>query len=95
MIFVAPHRMKNEYFNSTKLSLWKRLKSDIEPNLTDKNVVLDSYILSPTAYNSLVQNEVTKETWKLNHVLLMENPLYISQLFSESTKSNKDNLQKN
>ena len=51
--FIDPHGMGRESITSDKVTLHKRIKTEIESTLTDPSVSLDSFILSPTKYVKL------------------------------------------
>jgi len=77
--FIDPHGMGRESIDGAKVNLYKFLK-DIESRLQDKNVVLNSFILSPTEYSKLVERR-KKEDWIASHVLFMKDDKdYIQQL---------------
>ena len=53
-----------------KIQLYARLKEKIMPRLKDRNLKLDSYILSVTQYNKIRWNaKPTKQVFIDNHVL--------------------------
>ena len=67
---------------SPKILLYKRLKEKTMPRLKDKNLVLDSFILSVSPYNKLRWNQKPlKQTMQENHVLFMSDEGYLDELF--------------
>ena len=79
MIFVDPHGMGKETIDSKKVHLYETLKAIIEPKLIDKNVRLDSFIVSPTYIQNMTTSD--KTAWEQNHVLFMSDDDYISKIF--------------
>jgi len=78
--FIDPHSMKWEAKNSDKVGLYKKLKEEIEPKLGEENIVLNSFILSPTRHDNLPDQMTSPEEWKKNHVLFMSEADYIKYL---------------
>lgn len=72
--------MKWEAKNSDKVGLYKKLKEEIEPKLGEENIVLNSFILSPTRHDNLPDQMTSPEEWKKNHVLFMSEADYIKYL---------------
>lgn len=62
-----------------KVLLFDRLKNDIEPTLKDKNVVLNSFIVSNTSAND-VRRWGSPSDFKNKHVLFQEDPNYVNDL---------------
>lgn len=80
--FIDPHGMAREAFTSNKVSLYKRLKTEIEVALAKPSVSLTSFIISPTKYSELYDKSATIVEWNENHVLFMDDSNYIKGLFS-------------
>lgn len=82
VIFVDPKGIRNlRGIQDSKIQLYKTLKSEIEPMLDDKDVTLDSFIISNTKYND-VSHFGTKEDFYSNHVIFDEDNDYVKRLFS-------------
>ena len=79
--FIEPHGLMHEVPSSEKILFHKRIK-DIEQRLNDPSVILNSFILSWTGFQSL-QWEKTQEELEDMHVLFMTNDRdrYIDKLF--------------
>ena len=75
--FIDPHGMGRESIESSKVQIFNQVK-ELEAKLEDKNVVLNSFILSPTAIQNLVEKH-SKEKWNENHVLFMQDE-YVKEL---------------
>lgn len=75
--FIDPHGMGREFIESSKVQIFNQVK-ELETKLEDKNVVLNSFILSPTAIQNLVEKH-SKEKWNENHVLFMQDE-YVKEL---------------
>ena len=85
--FIEPHGLKNEGPGSPKV-LFSRGVKDIQKRLHDPNVILNSFILSPTAFSQLQWNMSLSEM-KANHILFQEannGETYISEMFEELSK---------
>lgn len=68
MTFIDPHGMRNTSLYDAKVQLYKDIK-DIQKTLDD-NVILNSFILSPTPYKELPEKK-EKDEWNARHVLFM------------------------
>lgn len=75
--FIDPHGMGRESIESSKVQIFNQVK-ELETKLADKNVVLNSFILSPTAIQNIVEKH-TKEMWNENHVLFMQDE-YVKEM---------------
>ena len=85
--FVEPHGLKNEGKASPKVQFYKTIK-DIQARLKDPDVILNSFILSPTAFSHL-QWGVSQKELKSMHILFQEDnngDAYIAELFEELAK---------
>lgn len=52
--FVDPKGLRNlRSFSDSKIQLYKTIRTDIEPRLNDANVILNSFIVSPTPISSV------------------------------------------
>ncbi len=81
LIFVDPHGMRQEGFESEKVMLFKRIK-EIETELSDKSVTLEAFIVTETRHADLtVQDAHSREEWNARHVLFMEDEDYVAALF--------------
>lgn len=80
--FVDPHGMGKESIHSSKVQLYKRLKTEIECGLAVPSVALTSFILSPTKHSELTGKQSTIEEWNENHVLFMDDSDYIEKLLT-------------
>jgi hypothetical protein len=81
--FIEPHGMASESFTSSKVSLHRRLKTEIEATLKVPSVLLNSFILSTTKFSELADKSVTVEEWNANHVLFMDDSNYIEMIFDK------------
>lgn len=79
--FIDPHGMRNTSITDGKVKLCTKIK-DIEYSMGNKDVVLNSFILSPTKHAELVEKYIPVDTWNDNNVLFMEDEKYIEKLFS-------------
>lgn len=85
--FIEPHGLKNEGISSPKILFSKNIK-DIQRRLKDPYVVLNSFILSPTAFSQL-QWGISQNELKNRHILFQEAnnaESYIGELFEELSK---------
>ena len=79
--FIDPKGIRNlRGLKDAKIQLYQQLKTDVEPSLNDKDIILDSYIISNTPYNQ-VEFWGTKEDFANNHVLFQNDSNYIKVLF--------------
>lgn len=75
--FIDPHGMRNESIQSLKVQMYHQVK-ELEKTLKDENVVLNSFIISPTDISDLVDKH-SKPMWNDNHVLFMADE-YIKEM---------------
>ncbi|MBF0211240.1 MAG: restriction endonuclease subunit R, partial [Desulfamplus sp.] len=82
--FLEPHGLIYEGIAGEKILFHERIKI-IENRLSDKNVVLNSFILSWTAYKQLFKWGISKEELEENHILFMTDDRdgYIEKLFTK------------
>ncbi len=83
IIFVDPKGLLHFGPNHPKLNLHNRLK-DIQPRLRKPDVSLDSFIISTTSIESLVNQGWNRsaEEWAVNHVLFQADIGYLNALFT-------------
>lgn len=89
--FIEPHGLLHEAMDSDKVRFAKRVKT-IERRLGDPDIVLDSFILSPTPYAELLWRPKPSEAdLEERHVLFMENtgPVYLAKLFALLQEANR------
>lgn len=82
--FIEPHGLKNEGPASRKIAFSRGIKG-IQKRLKDSSVVLNSFILSPTAFSQL-QWGISQSELKSRHVLFQEadnGETYLEELFDE------------
>jgi len=75
VVFIDPKGIRNldDGMKNPKIQLYARLRDVIMPQLRDKNLILDSYILSVTQYNQIRWNaKPEKQTFIDNHVLFQK-----------------------
>jgi len=79
--FIEPHGLHHEGPGSEKVLFHERIK-DIEKRLDDKNIILNSYILSWTRYAQL-KWAITREEMERIHILFMKEDQenYIGKLY--------------
>jgi len=77
--FIDPHGMRNESIQSPKVQMYHQVKG-LEKTLKDTNVVLNSFVISPTGISDLVDKH-SKPMWNENHVLFMADE-YIKEMIS-------------
>lgn len=79
--FIDPHGARNMSINDYKVSLSSKIK-EIETQLGDPNVILNSMIVTPTKHAELVEKHIAKEEWVKRHVFFMEDESYLDDLFT-------------
>jgi hypothetical protein len=82
-VFIDPKGIRNlkKQLENEKITLFKELKSEIEPSLKDSNVTLDSFIISNTKYHE-VEDWGTPKDFHDHHVLFQkDDDDYIHTLF--------------
>ena len=75
VVFIDPKGIRNldDGMKNPKIQLYTRLRDVIMPQLRDKNLILDSYILSVTRYSQIRWNaKPEKQTFIDNHVLFQK-----------------------
>ena len=73
VVFIDPKGIRNlkKQLENEKITLFKELKSEIEPSLKDSNVTLDSFIISNTKYYE-VEDWGTPKEFQNHHVLFQK-----------------------
>lgn len=84
--FIDPHGMAREPITSSKVALFKRLKTEIESTLPVSSVHLTSFILSPTKYSGLSDKSASGAEWNENHVLFMDDSNYVCDMLTNIQK---------
>jgi hypothetical protein len=84
--FIDPHGMAREPITSSKVALFKRLKTEIESTLPVSSVHLTSFILSPTKYSDLSDKSASVAEWNENHVLFMDDSNYVCDMLTNIQK---------
>ena len=86
--FIEPHGMHNEKADNDKVKFCRRVK-DIEKRLGDPNVILNSYIISPTPYQGIlwIPTPLKPVLEEQDHILFMEDggESYLPKMFSSLT----------
>lgn len=83
VVFIDPKGIRNlkKQLENEKITLFKELKSEIEPSLKDANITLDSFIVSNTKYHE-VEDWGTPKDFHDHHVLFQkDDDDYIHTLF--------------
>ena len=90
--FLDPKGLEHQKsLDSEKVQLHKNIK-EIEKNIGNKDIILESFILSITPYNTLIQglvNPIKKDVYESNHILFLlpNNMEWQNQLFGILRKS--------
>ena len=95
LVFVEPHGLVHEGLDSPKVLFFRTVK-EIERRLGDPNVELDSYIVTPTPFQSVLdrQKGVTEENLADRHIFFLRPgtaDVYIPQLLAVARKGGADN----
>ena len=81
VIFIDPKGIRNlKGLGDPKIQLYNQLKAEVEPSLGDKDIILDSYIISNTPYNQVSFWGEPKK-FEESHVLFQNDSGYINILF--------------
>ncbi len=84
--FIDPHGLVHEDFNSSKIDFSEEIKR-IQNSMDDKDVILNSFILSPTLYNDIKNIwKISKEDIEKKNVLFMNDDttgVYIRKVFNK------------
>ena len=83
--FIDPKGLRNvDVVNGAKINFYKTIK-EIESKLGDESTILNSFIVSTTSYNDLVevQSTLTKEELEAKHVLFQKDDkeTYVGKMF--------------
>ena len=79
--FIDPKGIRNLHrLEDPKIQLHKLLKTEVEPQLGDANITLDSFIISNTPYEE-VSFWGDQQDFKKNHVIFQADDKYVSELF--------------
>lgn len=78
--FIDPHGMGRESLSSSKVQMFHQVK-DLQKKLADESVILNSFIISPTGIQNLVEKH-SKTMWNANHVFFMQDE-YIKELIEK------------
>ena len=79
--FIEPHGISREGQDNAKIEFHKKIK-DVENRLIDKQVRLESFILTPTEFSAVSDRGLSRQEWEERHVLFMDNKDYIGILFA-------------
>ena len=83
VIFIDPKGIRNlKGLGDPKIQLYNQLKTEVEPSLGDKDIILDSYIISNTPYNQ-ISFWGSEEKFNDNHVIFQTDKSYIETLFGK------------
>lgn len=91
--FIDPKGLQHDYsINNEKIQLHKDIKNIENAKKSEgwKNIKLESFILSATSYSELIKKELnlpSKEKYRNNHVIFMEDKDWQKQLISSITES--------
>lgn len=78
--FIDPKGIRNlAGLQDEKVQLYKRLTQDIAPRLNDPQLVLNSFIISNTAYNQVLDRS-PMEKYNQNHVFFQEDHDYVKKM---------------
>jgi|GEM_PF-24894 len=84
--FIDPHGLVYEDFNSSKIDFSAEIKK-IQNSMDDRDVILNSFILSPTLYNDIKSIwKISKEEIEKKNVLFMNDDtsgVYIRKVFNK------------
>ena len=85
--FVDPKGLVNLEPGSSKIDFYSTIK-DIQKNLGDENVILNSFIVSVTPHASIEARYGSKDGLNKKHILFQEDANYIEQLFTSMQATN-------
>jgi len=77
--FIEPHGITHEGPEHDKVRFHKVIK-EIEQRLSDKDVRLESFIVTPTRYQLVEAMGYDRQHWEDRHVLFMDTPAYVEIL---------------
>jgi Type III restriction enzyme, res subunit len=77
--FIEPHGISHEGPEHPKVQFHKVIK-DIETRLKDKNLRLESFVVTPTRFEQVKAQGHSRKYWEARHVLFMDNINYLDVL---------------
>ena len=77
--FIEPHGISHEGPEHPKVQFHKVIK-DIETRLKDRDVRLESFIVTPTPIAAVIDRGLTRNEWAEKHVLFMDSSAYVEKL---------------
>lgn len=82
LTFIDPKGIRQLDLDSPKLNLYKEIKQ-LEASLKDPNIVLNSFILSVTKFNDILNNNKSLSELEGKHILFLEDegPVYLKKMF--------------
>jgi len=80
--FIDPKGILHLGFDSEKIELASKIK-DLEKILNNKNIILNSFIVSNTNWHDLNKENKKKEEWEDNHVVFQEDKEYLKKIFKK------------
>ncbi|MEM3974885.1 MAG: DEAD/DEAH box helicase family protein [Ignisphaera sp.] len=91
IVFIDPKGLEHtKTLNDEKIQFAKEIKN-IEKKLSNSNIILESFILSITSYDKLIEgmvNPPSKEEYEANHVLFLEDEdIWCEKLFRYITRA--------
>ena len=85
--FIEPHGISHEGPEHPKVQFHKVIK-DIEDRLDDKQLRLESFIVTPTKFSAVTDRGLSREEWADNHVLFMDDPEYMGVMLDHIVTNN-------
>ena len=82
LVFIEPHGIKHEGINHPKIMFHQTIK-DVEQRLAGKQLKLESFVLTPTSFQSIAVQGWKKEDWQARNVVFMQDNQYLSQLIGK------------
>ncbi len=82
LVFIEPHGIKHEGINHPKIMFHQTIK-DVEQRLAGKQLKLESFVLTPTSFQSIAVQGWKKEDWQARNVVFMQDNQYLSQLMGK------------
>lgn len=80
--FIEPHGISHEGPEHEKVKFHKVIK-EIELRLNDKNLKLESFIVTPTRYEQVKAQGHNQQHWEIRNVLFMQDDKYVEKIFSK------------
>lgn len=78
--FVDPKGIRNMNLTDPKFGLYQEIKT-LQEDIGDSNLILNSFILSKTPYQDLLNNNLSESDLEDKHILLMEKDDYLEKMF--------------